>query len=364
KGIVIGSSLKRINLSLNLDYNPFSWLKSTSSFKYTRGDSKSTIGTGQIGGINKLPPAMTGNMYTDQVKDENGNYGFYNPVHPIGGGYNPVYDSESNDQENLTNTFLGTTSLEATILSDIRIKTNFGINTIEYSGYNFNPSDSRAIEQYGSSVESPLANYSQSANNTFEWLWENTISYVRRFGDHSLDIVAGISAQENTYRQIGISGLGLVSDGLRNEASLKVLNNTYGNQQTFSLASQFGRIQYKLKDKYLVTGTVRRDGSSRFAPDNQYGIFPSGSVAWRISGEPFMAGMNFISDMKIRASYGEVGNQSSIGLFQYLSLWTPGPPQSDFNNIGYPFNKVYQPGLALSALPNPELKWETTKLTN
>src|SRR5690606_3781237 len=180
----------------------------------------------------------------------------------------------------------------------------------------------------------------------------------------SLDIVAGISAQENTYRQIGISGLGLVSDGLRNAASLQVLNNTYGNQQTFSLASQFGRIQYKLKDKYLVTGTVRRDGSSRFAPDNQYGIFPSGSVAWRISGEPFMAGMNFISDMKIRASYGEVGNQSSIGLFQYLSLWTPGPPQSDFNNIGYPFNKVYQPGLALSALPNPELKWETTKLTN
>lgn len=364
KGIVIGSSLKRINLSLNLDYDPLPWLKSSSSFKYTRGNSKSTIGTGSIEGINKLPPAMIGNIYTDRVKDEEGNYGFYNPVHPIGGGYNPVYVNDSNDQKNLTNTFLGTTSLEATIAAGLKVKTNFGINTIEYSGYNFNPSDSRAVDQYGSSVQSSLANYSQGANNTFEWLWENTVSYARTFGDHSVDVVAGISAQENTYRQVGVSGQGLASDGLRNAASLQTNIRVYGNEQTFSLASQFGRIQYKLKDKYLVTGTVRRDGSSRFAPEHQYGIFPSGSVAWRISGEPFMASLNFISDMKIRASYGEVGNQSSIGLFQYLSLWTPGPPQSDFYNIGYPFNKVYQPGLALSALPNPELKWETTKLTN
>lgn len=364
KGIVIGSSLKRINLSLNLDYNPLTWLRSSSSFKYTRGDSKSTIGTGSIGGINKLPPAMTGNMYTDRVKDEEGNYGFYNPVHPIGGGYNPVYTSESNDQKNLTNTFLGTTSLEATIAGWLRVKTNFGINTIEYSGYNFNPSDSRAVEQYGSSVVSPLANYAQSANNTYEWLWENTVSYTRTFGNHSVDVVAGISAQENTYRQIGLFGQGLVSDALRNASSLEIMNTFYGNEQTYSLASQFGRVHYKFKDKYLLTGTVRRDGSSRFAPENRYGIFPSGSLAWRVSEEPFMAGLDFISDMKIRASYGEVGNQSSIGLFQYLSLWTPGPPQETFTNIGYPFNKVYQPGLALTALPNPELKWETTKLTN
>ena len=117
-------------------------------------------------------------------------------------------------------------------------------------------------------------------------------------------------------------------------------------------------------DKYLITGTVRRDGSSKFAPNHQYGVFPSGSIAWKAKEESFLKNSNAISDLKIRASYGEVGNQNSVGLFQYLSSYSPGGPATSQVNVGYPFNKIYQPGLILSALPNPDLKWETTKLTD
>ena len=79
-------------------------------------------------------------------------------------------------------------------------------------------------------------------------------------------------------------------------------------------------------DKYLITGTVRRDGSSKFAPNHQYGVFPSGSIAWKVKEESFMKSIEAITDLKIRASYGEVGNQNSVGLFQYLSSYTPGGP--------------------------------------
>jgi TonB-linked SusC/RagA family outer membrane protein len=364
KGIVLGSNYKRINLSLNLDYNAYSWLKSSSSFKYSRVDSKIPFGTGSISSLNVLPPSITGNHLTDLAKDANGNYGFYNPVDPNTKLYtNPLYSIETTDQKNLNNFFLGTTSLEATIIPGLRIKTNLGINTNDYAGYYFTPSDKRAQEQYGLGTINALANYSQSANNNFEWLWENTISYTKTFGDHSIDVVGGVSDQKNVYRELSFRGQGSISDALRNVRSYDELDRS-GFQQPYSLASQFGRINYKFKDKYLITGTVRRDGSSKFAKDHQYGTFPSGSIAWKVKEESFLKNVSVINDLKIRGSYGEVGNERGIFPFQYLSTYTTGGPEQSIGNVGYPFNKVYQPGLILSALPNPDLKWETAKIAD
>ncbi|HEY1247629.1 MAG TPA: SusC/RagA family TonB-linked outer membrane protein, partial [Nitrososphaera sp.] len=375
EGIVLGSQFKRLNASLNLDYTPFTWLRSSSSLKYTRRNYETHIGTGgQIGdsedkGILDLsfnPPTMTGNKFTDQVKDGKGNYGFYTPTHFFLKEYgNPVYDAETDDIKNENNVFLGTTSLEFTIWDGLKFKTNFGISTNETSGYFFKPSDTRSLDQYGDpGIQRAQNTYSQYANNSFEWLWENTISYTKTFGNHSIDVVAGVSAQENSYRQMGVKGFGSVSDVLRDVGSTQDITDLTGNQQTFSLASQFGRINYKFMDKYLITGTVRRDGSSKFAPDNQYGVFPSGSIAWRIKQESFLQEANAIYDLKIRASYGEVGNQEGINLFQYLAQYSTGGSQISFGNYGYPFSRSYQPGLQLAALPNPDLKWETSKMTD
>jgi TonB-linked SusC/RagA family outer membrane protein len=364
KGIILGSKYKRINLSLNLDYNAYSWLKSSSSFKYTRVDSKIPFGTGSVSSLNTLPPSITGNHLTDMAKDANGNYGFYNPVDPNTKLYaNPLYNIETTDQKNVNNYFLATTSLEATIIAGLRVKTNLGINTSDYAGYYFTPSDKRAQEQYGLGTINALANYSQSANNNFEWLWENTISYTKTFGDHSIDVVGGVSAQKNTYRELSFRGQGSISDELRNVESYQELGRT-GYQLPYSLASQFGRINYKFMDKYLITGTVRRDGSSKFAKNHQYGTFPSASIAWKIKEESFLKKSDAITDLKIRASYGEVGNERSIPSFQYLSTYSTGGTEVSIGNVGYPFNKVYQPGLILSALPNPGLKWETAKITD
>lgn len=373
KGTVLGSDFIRYNLSANVDYNAQKWLKSSTSLKYSRGSSQLPFGTGGqgagagVGYLTKLPPTLDGgNLLTSQIKDGLGNYGFYNPnnqsVRNWGSG--PVYNIQTQDQKNLTNYFLGSTFLEATILPGLRIKTNFGINTNDYSGYYFTPSDTRALTQYGTGTQTTENFYSQSANNTFEWLWENTIAYTKTFGEHSIDFVGGYSAQENTFRQIGAQGNNLVSNTLRDIEDLPALTNYYGNQTTISLASQFARLNYSYMDKYLLTGTVRRDGSSRFASGHQYGVFPSGSFAWRAKQESFLKDVDAISDLKFRASYGEIGNQANAGTFAYLSQYTSGPGANNSGNNGYPFNKTYQPGLVLTGLPNPNLKWETSDQTD
>ncbi|HVY73741.1 MAG TPA: TonB-dependent receptor [Puia sp.] len=373
KGIVLGSDYKRYNVSANVDYQPTTWLKSQTSMKYTRGDSKVPFGTGGqgagagVGWLSKLPPTLDGgNKLTSEIKDGQGNYGFFNPNNQAvrNWGAGPVYNIETNDQKNQTNWFLGSTSLEVTIMPGLRVKTNFGINTSDYSGYYFSPSDTRALDQYGTGTPSTLNNYSQSANNTFEWLWENTIAYTKTFGDHNIDFVGGISAQENTFRQIGGGGVNLASDVLRDLGDLPSLTNYYGNQATWSMESQFARLKYSYKDRYLLEGVIRRDGSSRFAKGNQYGVFPSVSAAWRAKEESFLQNVSWLSDLKIRGGYGEIGNQFNAGTFQYLALYTSGPGQSNQGNNGYPFNKVYQPGLIQANLPNPGLKWETTNETN
>ncbi|HEY5463856.1 MAG TPA: TonB-dependent receptor [Hanamia sp.] len=373
KGIVLGSDFKRYNLSANLDYTPKSWLRSSSSFKYTRGNSQIAYGTGGqgasagVGYLTKLPPTLDGgNLLTNQITDGSGNYGFFNPnnqsVRNWGSG--PYYGIETQDQQNLTNNFLVSSSLEATIVSGLRIKTNFGINTNDYSGYYFTPSDTRALTQYGTGTQTTLNFYSQSANNTFEWLWENTIAYTKSFGKHNIDFVGGVSAQDNTFRQIGGQGNNLVSDQLRDLQDLPAVTNVYGNQTTITLESQFARLNYNYDDKYFITGTVRRDGSSRFAPGHQYGVFPSGSIAWRAKEESFLKDVDAITDLKFRASYGQIGNQFNAGAFQYLAQYTSGPGANNQSNNGYPFNKVYQPGLVLTGIPNPNLKWETSDQTD
>jgi TonB-linked SusC/RagA family outer membrane protein len=143
----------------------------------------------------------------------------------------------------------------------------------------------------------------------------------------------------------------------------------YGNGQVDeTLESQFGRVTYQYNDKYMITGTLRRDGSSKFDKGHQYGVFPSGAVAWRMINEDFMKDITWLSDLKLRASYGEVGNEIPIPLFAFQALYS-GNFASNVNgggadNLGYPFNKIYQNGLAQTQPESPNLKWETDKQLN
>lgn len=371
KGILIGSYFKRGTLGLGLDYQPVKWLRSSTNVKYAYQNANGNPLS--MGGLSQLainPPTLdSGNRNTYLIKDGNGNYGFYNPVNSnIFKFNNPVYSIETNRYSNVTNWILASSSLEVSPFDGLKIKTNAGVNMSYYTGSYFSPEDTRAAQQYPSAI-SATALYSFHQNNNFEWLWENTIAYDKTFGKHTIDFVGGISAQKNTNTLVGYSGIppnAIITD-LGQMSNVKY--DQYGNGQIITtLESQFGRLTYTFDNKYIITGTVRRDGSSKFDVGHKYGVFPSGAVAWKVKEEEFLQSVNWLSDLKLRGSWGEVGNQTAIGPYQYAALYTYGGPANlnggGVDNLGYPFGKIYQGGIAQSQPANPGLKWETDKQTD
>lgn len=380
KGIVQNSYFQRITLSQNLDYQVGKWLKSSTSAKYTYQNSNNPFGTGSLGVLSQLPPTLDGgSSATSQIYDGKGNYGFFNPVYAYVAKYsNPLFTINNDKYVNVNQNFLANTSLEATIIDGLKIKTTGGVNLSTYNGSFFQPEDDRLVNQYGSLAGATQnALYSQHINNTFEWLWENTISYDKTFGKHTINFVGGVSEQENTWSGMGASGVppNNTIEDLNQDTGVKfdpnvAGTNTGNGSNTYTLASQFARLTYKFTDRYLITGTVRRDGSSKFDEGHKYGVFPSGAVAWKAKQESFLKNVDWLSDLKFRGSYGEVGNQGSIPLSQYAALYSTGSAAVTSGNLGYPFGKsgatngVYQGGIAAIQPENPTLKWETDYQTD
>jgi TonB-linked SusC/RagA family outer membrane protein len=369
KGIVLGSYFKRVSLSGNVDYQALPWLKSSTNIKYAYEDANNPFGTGagSLGELAQLPPTLDGgNKYTSQIKDSNGNYGFFNPIYTYVAKFsNPVYAIENNRYSNISQFLNANTSLEATILPGLKIKTNAGVTVTNFNGSFYQPEDDRLVNQYGSQAGATQnALYSQNTNNAFDWLWENTISYDRTFGKHTINFVAGVSEQKLTNNQFGGSGVppnGVIKD-ISEVTNLQLSSSA---QNIAALASQFARLNYNYADKYYITGTIRRDGSSKFAPGHQYGVFPSGAVKWRAKQEDFLKDQDWLTDLSFRGSYGELGNQNPIKLFPYSALYSTGLPATNSGNGGYPFGKTggtagtYQGGIVAVQPANPYLKWET-----
>lgn len=186
-------------------------------------------------------------------------------------------------------------------------------------------------------------------------LIENLLSFDRTFGDHKISALAGYSYQDNRYRYMVAKGKGM-PEGLKeiDAATIERVNGGYSTRSV--ITSIIARAFYSYKNRYLITATLRRDGSSRFAEENRYGNFPSVSAGWNISEEAFMKEFEWMDQLKVRAGYGVLGNQE-IGDYKYTSTITTG--------INYPDGKG---GLLQGAFPkefaNPTIKWEETAMTN
>jgi TonB-linked SusC/RagA family outer membrane protein len=382
-GIVLDSYFHRATINASVDAEPAKWLKSSTNVKYTYQQGNNPFGTGSLIQLTELPPTLDGgNKLTYQVKDAQGNYGFFNPIYTDVLSYgNPVYSIETNQNQPSNNFVLANTSLEVTLLPGLKIKTNGGVNAAFSSDIYDQPTDLRENDQYGQSAKINYGYYSQNISQSFDWLLENTVAYDRTFGKHTINFVGGFSGQKTIWDGMGGSGIppnGTIQDltqvtTLELNANNPVGSDTGNGQNIITLASEFARLTYTFDNRYIITGTVRRDGSSRFDAQNQYGTFPSGAFAWKAKQESFLKNVSWLNDLKIRASYGETGNQGSINPFQYQALFVGNRPAS-FNqggigtpgdNLGYPFGKLgttlptYENGYAAEQPPNTGLKWET-----
>ncbi|WP_242156267.1 SusC/RagA family TonB-linked outer membrane protein [Aestuariivivens sediminis] len=246
------------------------------------------------------------------------------------------------------------------LLEGLKIKSSFALNYNEYQNEFYRPS---SLETRGRGNSGRLSNSEGrlSTTNIYKWTFENTINYTKRFGDHNLELLGGMTAEKSRTKLQRTSAL--IGPETRVENAIQVINSASPESVTstaslgeWSLYSLLARVQYDFAGKYLLSASMRADASSRFGANNKWGYFPSVSGGWRISQESFMKNINWLNEFKIRGSYGATGN-FQIGNYQQAALLG-----TDEYVTGIPGQ--LQTGFRPSQVPNPDLSWEQTYMFN
>lgn len=260
------------------------------------------------------------------------------------------------DNYGISNTILGNVYVEADIFKGLVARTSFGLRYENYNSFGVNYPNPEHSE--GSIVSNSM---SEGSGYNNDWTWTSTLNYKRNFGKHNVGVLAGTEAIKNNWRFL--SGgrndyfvLGNLDYYYLDAGSANISNSSGGSLR--SLYSLFGRVDYSYDSRYILSATLRRDGSSNFGPENKYGTFPAAGAAWRISGEKFMESATWINDLKLRVGYGVTGNQS-IPAFNYLPRYS-----SAQNASYYPINGPVASGVWQSNYDNPAIKWEEMRSLN
>jgi|SRR6218665_549614 len=284
-----------------------------------------------------IDPALDGNLYGDYR------------VNPVVSVKNQLYNQHNTN-------LLANAAIEYKILPELTLRISGGVTNVNIRDEAFYNSQTSRGSKYNSFGVNGYIYTSPRTN----LLNENTLTYRKSYkGGHNLTAVAGYSQQVQRTARSGFSAtqvpnesLGL--DGLDQSSSI----GSSSSSSRWGLLSLLGRANYSYKSRYLFTASFRSDGSSKFQEGKRWGYFPSASVAWNMTKEKFFANLPVISESKLRLSYGTTGN-NRISDFGYLSQITLGPiPGYSYNNT------TTATGAQLSAMGNPDLKWETTKQVN
>lgn len=329
EGVVRPTAYKRTSARANLDVNATENLTVGTSLTYSfsnrnRARNNDNI-TGVLGGVYFLPSNLP-------VLQQDGSYTKFSIFE------NPVAAAEEIDFNMDVNRFVGNAFAEYEIRPGLSVKTSwsYDYNEVKEDRYD------NTLTNNGSAVNgNALSTVAISTN----WTGENTLNYRFNVEDHNFNTLLGTSLQESNFERTTATGQQFPSDDFQRieDAAVQTATST---GTSWGIASFFGRVSYDYDGRYLATATVRRDGSSRFGENNQWGTFPSFAVGWVPTEESFF-NVDWISNLKLRGSYGITGNQSGINNFQAQGLWG-GASYTD------------SPGTTPEQLSNPNLKWETT----
>ncbi|WP_188627099.1 SusC/RagA family TonB-linked outer membrane protein [Pedobacter quisquiliarum] len=278
----------------------------------------------------------------------------------LGNAENPLaFLYRGKDNLNKSNFFFGNAFAELDIVKGLTLRTNFGLRYENYNNISMRYPNPEFSEGNSSN------NLSETQGFNSEWTWTNTLTYRTTFAEkHNLTLLAGTEAIQNKSRSLtggrnDFFVLGDMDYYYLNVGTANISNGSSGSAG--SLFSLFARADYSFNDRYLASVTIRRDGSSNFGPDNKYGAFPAGSIAWRVSEEDFLKNkVSWLNDLKFRAGYGGTGNQR-IPVNQYLSRYQQGLLTSAYPLLGG--NGVVT-GVWQNAYANPEIKWESVTSLN
>ena len=333
----IESRLQRANFRLNVDYEARKWL--------TIGVSSSYIKSKNLGGRTSFNSYITSDPL-GRVYDEDGNYTQYINS---SGVQNPFWNATYSKNRTDTNITRLNGYIDLHPVKGLSYRLNLGYmnQTGETSAY-------RKKEYSGGGAAGSI-----SDTGRLQYTVENIVNYTVPFTNRDLSLVlTGVQGYEHSES----SGINIAADTVPIDEYWwhmigAGVNTDFGHTFTeYNLLSWLGRAQFSYKDRYLANIALRADGSSRFGSGNKWGYFPSISAAWRVSQEPFMRDVRWVSNLKLRASYGLVGNMNGIGNYETLGA---------ARDYEYEFGSTYYHGyLPSSALPNVNLKWESTASAN
>jgi TonB-linked SusC/RagA family outer membrane protein len=333
-GFTIGNDLKRLSGRINLDHDI------SDRFKIGTNFSLSNTKSDRIGTENStFAPLTAAALFLPYVqpRDSAGNL--------INTGFiaNVLAIEELNTNDFISTRSFGNAYAEAKIFEGLKFRTDWGIDL------------QQTEERYRSvNVVTPGGSASRNVYQNRKWLTTNTLNYERRFSDHFIGGLLGHSIERTEFDAINVSATGFANDRLPNVASGSTPNLTSASRSAYALEAFFSRVNYRFRERYLFEGTVRRDGSSRFGSENQYGTFWALSGGWIVSSEKFFTNINFINNLKLTASIGTSGNDRLGGDyrdFPSLGLYGGGVT-ADYGGLA---------GLNPVQNPNPGLKWEETR---
>lgn len=344
-GIMVGTSFKRYNFRFNSDLNiskhiKFGQTMTVGSYKRRNLQESGgrTLLQHVIRGVPYLPVYDPTKLGGYRAADNNDGSDPENPVR--------IQEMDSNIDNDMK--LLGTAYLDISILPFLSYKFtiggdfSYGRNAVDQPIYN---------DGFGARTEHILQD---NRTNSFSPLYINQLTFDKQIGKHAINVTAVAERQDRRVSDLKTSArqASNLVYSLQAGSSTEITNNdTYET----TLLSYLGRLNYEYNGKYLLSASIRRDGFSSFAPGHKWGNFPGFSVGWRISEESFMSAIPSISELKLRASYGSLG-ANSIGPFDYQSTVS--------TNTIYPFNNTNVAGSYFNKLPNGELAWETTNMTN
>ena len=346
-GILVASGFERANLRANTEFT-MGRFKVQQSLGITRSELERNVWFGRDG-------SSSAPILRENVPENDG--GFEAPNFDIHGfaGLNKYGLASLEDHFETDNKIFGNINLSYEILEGLTAKVNMGVDLLNRHNFSFRPTFFMSLSDAVDNVND-LNDLTEIRSETLLSLIEPTLSYGKDIGTSRLDVVVGMTRQKIDFRSLGVYAQGLPNNDIQvigaadptNIAATSGLNNISG------LISQFGRVNYSHDGKYLLTATIRRDASSKFAEDFREGYFPSVSLGWNLSRESFWT-IGAINRFKLRAGYGELGAQN-IPDYAY---------QSVFNlTSGTSVGGALVPGYAQTSLALEDLQWETAKTTN
>ena len=343
-GIVKSVNYRRFTFQSNSDAQVLKWLKFSNNITFSADTKKS--GSYNIGDALKALPIYPVKNEDGSWSGPDGNSEWY------GSTRNPIGPTELNKSQTDGYNFLANLTAELTFTKWLKFKSTFGYDAKFWfidnftPKYNWKPTPTEETSRY------------KSDNKSFTYLWDNYFLFAHTFAEkHRVGLMAGMSAHWNTNDYLNAQKNVFMFDNVHEMDNGEEMYAIGGNETEWALLSYMARVNYSYEDRYLLTATIRRDGSSRFGKKHRWGTFPSVSVAWRASQEKWFPKNDYINDLKVRAGYGVTGSQASVGNYSYLA---------SYNTSVYPFgiSSGNQTALVSSTLANPYIHWEEVAQTN